>query len=120
MDEMTAKIEGWIDTYQGDPKDGWNVVKSFMSMCMTRKSLLAEIRATQARLTAYNGIDAMQEIAMASQKAKAVGRTKIELNREAKAEAEKPLPPANPGSRDAAFAVDVPTEPTVAELMEDL
>jgi hypothetical protein len=85
VDEITAKLEGWMDKFSGDDGEqdkALRILELWMRTCGQKSSLQSQFLALQKQWTSLSGVVDLKDVQVTKEKALATGRAKLELKKE--------------------------------------
>jgi hypothetical protein len=85
INEITAKLERWMDKFNGDDGDqdrALRILEAWQKSCGQKSSLQSQFLALQKQWTSLSGIVDMKDVSVAQAKAMATGRAKLDLELE--------------------------------------
>lgn len=94
IEDVTEKLEGWMDKFSGSPDDqdkALKILDLWVRTCGQKSTLISQFLSLQKQWTSLAGITDLKEIQITREKALAVGRAKQKLKSEEN-EASTPAP----------------------------
>ena len=85
IDDVTEKLEGWMDKFSGSPDDqdkALRILELWVRTCGQKSILISQFLALQKQWTSLSGIVDLKEVQITREKTMAVGRAKMKLKSE--------------------------------------
>ena len=82
LEEITAKLEDWLDKFQGDDIPiALQIFSAWQQACGSRSSLRSQFLAMQKQWTSLTGIVDLKDVAVVREKEIAKGQAKLQIKR---------------------------------------
>jgi hypothetical protein len=82
LEEITAKLEDWLDKFQGDEQtQALQIFDAWQRACASKSSLRSQFLAMQKQWTSLTGIVDLKDVAVIREKEIAKGQAKLQIKR---------------------------------------